>query len=58
MRGNTGTYYGNLISGQYAYPVRIVAFNAIEGWSRDATEDIAEALAERAAHERLDLARA
>lgn len=44
-----------LISGQYTYPVRIVVFNAIEGWSRDATEDIADALAERAAHERLDL---
>ncbi|SFI40129.1 hypothetical protein [Bradyrhizobium sp. Gha] len=49
------TVLRDLISGQYAYPVRIVVFNAIEGWSRDATEDIADALAERAAHERLDL---
>jgi len=30
-------------------------FNAVEGWSRDATEEIADALADRAAHERLDL---
>ena len=44
-----------LISGQYDYPIRIVVFNAVVGWSRDATEDIAEALAERAAHEPLDL---
>ncbi|MGY4502085.1 hypothetical protein ACVWYH_006042 [Bradyrhizobium sp. GM24.11] len=49
------TVIRDLISGQYAYPVRIVAFNAIEGWSRDATEDIADALAGRAARERLDL---
>ncbi|MCK1520456.1 MULTISPECIES: hypothetical protein [unclassified Bradyrhizobium] len=33
---------------QYAYPVRIVCFNAIEGWSRDATSDVADALARRA----------
>lgn len=49
------TVLRDLISGQYAYPVRIVAFNAVEGWSRDATEDIADAVAERAARERLDL---
>lgn len=38
-----------LLSGQYAYPVRIVCFNAIEGWSRDATSDVADALAQLAA---------
>ena len=38
-----------LISGQYAYPVRIVCFNAGEGWSRDATPEVADALAQRAA---------
>ena len=37
-----------LLSGKYAYPVRIVAFNAIAGWSRDATSEIADELAERA----------
>jgi len=31
------TVLRHLLSGQYTYPVRIVAFNAIEGWSRDAT---------------------
>nr|WP_245285772.1 hypothetical protein [Bradyrhizobium japonicum] len=29
----------NLLSGQYAYPLRIVSFNAVEGWSRDATSN-------------------
>jgi hypothetical protein len=49
------TVLRDLISGQYAYPLRIVAFNAVEGWSRDATEDIADAVAERAAREKLNL---
>nr|WP_249811399.1 hypothetical protein [Bradyrhizobium sp. 149] len=43
------TIIRDLIAGQYAYLVRIVAFNAIEGWSRDATSEVADKLAERAA---------
>ncbi|MET4803986.1 hypothetical protein [Bradyrhizobium sp. LB11.1] len=43
------TVLQGLLSGQYAYPVRIVCFNASEGWSRDATSDVANALAQRAA---------
>ncbi len=39
----------NLLSGQFAYPVRIVSFNPVEGWSRDATSDVADALAQRVA---------
>ncbi|MET4152548.1 hypothetical protein ABIC08_006870 [Bradyrhizobium sp. RT9b] len=42
------TILQNLLSGQYAYPVRIVSFNAVEGWSRDATTEVADALAQRA----------
>ena len=34
----------NLLEGQYEEPVRIVAFNTAEGWSRDVTEDIADEL--------------
>jgi|SoiMethySBSTD1v2_1073268.scaffolds.fasta_scaffold2941937_1 hypothetical protein len=30
-----------IIEGQFNQPVRIVAFNSAEGWSRDKTEDIA-----------------
>jgi hypothetical protein len=44
------TVLQDILSGQYAYPLRIVCFNAIEGWSRNATSDIADALAERAAN--------
>ncbi|MBR1068875.1 hypothetical protein ABIF65_011843 [Bradyrhizobium japonicum] len=42
------TILRDLLSGQYAYPVRIVCFNPGEGWSRDATSDVADALAQRA----------
>ena len=35
------TIIRNFISGQYETPVRVVAFNTAEGWSRDVSEDIA-----------------
>ena len=41
----------NIGGGQYSKPIRVVAFNTAEGWSRDVTEDIAEALLERDASE-------
>lgn len=41
------TIIRDLLSGQYAYPVRIVAFSAIEGLSRDATSEVADELADR-----------
>ena len=34
----------DLLEGQYNNPVRVIAFNTAEGWSRDASEEIAEAL--------------
>ena len=34
----------DLLTGQYHQVLRVVAFNPIEGWSRDASEDVAEAL--------------
>ncbi|PSO16077.1 hypothetical protein [Bradyrhizobium sp. MOS003] len=43
------TIIRDLLSGQYAYPVRIVVFNAIEGHARDATSEIADELADAAA---------
>ncbi|WP_248883231.1 hypothetical protein [Bradyrhizobium japonicum] len=43
------TVLQNLLSGQYAYPVRIVSFNPVEGASRDAISEVADALAQRAA---------
>src|SRR5689334_18528186 len=37
----------DLVEGQYRHPVRIVAFNTAEGWSRDVTADIASELRRR-----------
>ncbi|MDA9499262.1 hypothetical protein [Bradyrhizobium sp. CCBAU 11357] len=50
------TVLQDIISGQYAYPLRIVCFNPVEGWSRDATADVADALAERAANTDAEIA--
>jgi hypothetical protein len=36
----------DLLEGQYANPVRIVAFNTGQGWSRDVTREIARELAD------------
>jgi hypothetical protein len=38
------TLIKDLLDGQHENPVRIVAFNTAEGWSRDASEDIANEL--------------
>src|ERR1700749_5017307 len=37
----------DLADGLYRHPVRIVAFNTAEGWSRDVTMDIADELRRR-----------
>jgi hypothetical protein len=41
------TLIRDLVDGQYGNPVRIVAFNTSEGWSRDVTMDIADELRRR-----------
>jgi hypothetical protein len=41
------TLVRNLLEGQYENPVCIVAFNTSEGWSRDATFDIADEMRRR-----------
>ena len=41
------TLIRNLIDEQYEHPVRIIAFNTAEGWSRDVTVDIADELRRR-----------
>ena len=42
----------NLLTGQYDQPLRVVTFNPVEGWSRDASEEVAEALELRVAEGR------
>ena len=41
------TLIRDFVEGQYRHPVRIVAFNTAEGWSRDVTKEIAEELRRR-----------
>jgi hypothetical protein len=41
------TLIQRLMEDQYSHPVRIVAFNTAEGWSRDVTVDIADELRRR-----------
>src|SRR5450755_99973 len=42
------TIVRNFLSGQYSNALRVVAFNTVEGWSRDVSEDIAGEVLERA----------
>ena len=37
----------DLLDGQYSNPVRVVAFNTAEGWSRDVSDDIGNELRRR-----------
>jgi hypothetical protein len=54
---NENTTIENVLSGQYSHPLRVVAFNTAEGWSRDATEDIARAVFDRAHSEDRSIAK-
>src|SRR5215475_5721151 len=45
------TVVSNISDGEYSNPVRVVAFNTAEGWSRDVTEDVADALLDREARQ-------
>src|SRR6476469_9815214 len=41
------TLFSDLLTGQYDHPLRVVAFNPLEGWSRDASEDVVHELEQR-----------
>jgi hypothetical protein len=45
------TVVSDILSGVYSNPVRVIALNTAEGWSRDATEDIAHAVREQSRSE-------
>ena len=49
------TIVGNILSGQYSCPLRVVALNTAEGWARDVTEDIAWAVLNLARRENLSI---
>jgi hypothetical protein len=42
------TIVRNMISGEYGDPLRVVAFNTAEGWSRDVSEEVAYDVLDRA----------
>lgn len=41
------TVIRDLLTGQYSYPIRVVAFNTAERWSEDVSEDVARELRRR-----------
>jgi hypothetical protein len=41
------TIIGDLMSGRYSDPVRVVAFNTAERWAEDASEDVAREIMRR-----------
>jgi hypothetical protein len=41
------TIVTDLLTGQYSHPLRVVAFNVAQGWSRDASDDVAHELRHR-----------
>jgi hypothetical protein len=43
------TLIRHLMEGQCSNPVRVVAFNTAEGWSRDVSDDVADELRQRCA---------
>ena len=45
-RTDRATVIADLMEGQYSSPVRVVAFNTAEGWSRDVSEEIADEIAQ------------
>ena len=44
-----GSVVDDLLTGQFNNPLRVVAFNTSEGWSRDVSEDIAREVLRRVA---------
>jgi hypothetical protein len=52
------TIIDDLLTGQYDTPLRVVAFNPIEGWSRDASELVAVELSRRIVDEGREISEA
>jgi len=47
-RSGLDNVVAGLLTGEYSNPVRVVAFNAAEGWARDVSEDVAWEVLRRA----------
>lgn len=46
LKSDDWTIVRKIAKGEYSNPVRVIAFNAVEGWCRDVTQDIARAVLE------------
>src|ERR1700744_400558 len=55
QRTDRETVVLDLLDGQYADPVRIVAFNSAEGWSRDVSEELADEITQRCTNDGFDV---
>jgi len=51
-----GSVVDDLLTGQFNNPVRVVAFNTSEGWSRDVSADVAREVVRRVARRARPLA--
>jgi hypothetical protein len=49
------TVIADMLDGQYSSPVRVIAFNTAEGWSRDVSEEVAHELRRRCAEQAREL---
>ncbi len=45
----------DLVDGQYSNPVRVIAFNTAQGWSRDVSVEFADLIARRCVRDGLDV---
>jgi hypothetical protein len=50
-----GAVIDDLLTGQFTKPLRVIAFNTAEGWSRDVSENVAWELTQRANAEQKSL---
>jgi hypothetical protein len=56
-RSDRETLISDLLDGHYSDPVKVVAFNAAEGWSRDVSVEIAELIAGECRRDGFDIPR-
>ncbi len=50
-KADEATVIENILTGEYSCPLSVVAFNTVEGWARDVTEDIAREVMRRGENE-------
>lgn len=53
-RTDRETVIADLLEGQYSNPIRVIAFNTAENWSRDVSQDVADELGRRLAFQGQD----